>query len=177
VAITGGVAEGKSTVLEYLREAGYEVESSDRLAREVFQQDEVQASIARILGVSAPVRPELLRSELGRDSVRRAVNELTHPLILEALQLSKAAFFEVPLLIEACLQGYVDRVWVVTCGPEEQLRRLAERLGGTEAAEALIRTQLTSRVKMPFADRVIRTNRDERSVQRFVTESAQSDLC
>ena len=36
LALTGGVAEGKSTVASYLREAGFDVVSADDLAREVF---------------------------------------------------------------------------------------------------------------------------------------------
>jgi dephospho-CoA kinase len=176
VAITGGIAEGKSTVLGYLSDAGFAVESSDRLAAEIFRSGPVQAGVATLLGIAPPVPPEALRTALGDDSVRRGVNALTHPLILEAIDSSPATFFEVPLLVEACLQGLFERVWVVTCGPQEQLRRLAARLGSEAAATALIRTQLTSRAKLPFADRLIRTNQDGFAVMRSVTLAAQQEL-
>lgn len=80
---------------------------------------------------------------------------------------------EIPLLIEACLQGGFDRVWVVTCGADEQRRRLVERLGGEAGAEALLGSQLPTRAKIPFADVVIRTNQPEWSVKRDVALAAR----
>jgi dephospho-CoA kinase len=176
IAITGGVAEGKSTVLGYLRDLGYSVDSGDRIAREVFGADEIQASLAAILRLSPPVEPETLREKLADPAVRRAVNGLMHPRIMEELSLARCDFLEIPLLIEACLQDRFDRVWVVTCGPVEQLRRLTARLESEAAALALIGTQLTSRAKIAFGDSVIRTNYEEFTVKRCVTLAAQRDL-
>jgi dephospho-CoA kinase len=176
IAITGGVAEGKSTVLAYLRDLGHLVESSDRISRKVFESPGIQAGIADILKVSVPINPETLRERLSDGTIRRAVNALMHPPIVAAITAMPFDFIEVPLLIEACLQGHFDRVWVVTCGPEEQLRRLTARLGSEPAAVALIGTQLTSRAKIPFADSIIRTNREESSVKRCVSLAAQRDL-
>jgi dephospho-CoA kinase len=176
IAITGGIAEGKSTVAGYLRELGYVVDSSDRVAREVYERPDVQIEIAELLGLSAPVPRETVRAAISDDRIRRALNRITHPRILAAHRESSAAVIEVPLLIEACLQSLFDRVWVVTCGEQEQLRRLTARLGSEEEAAGMIRTQLTSRAKIPFGDRIVRTNRPESTVKRFVTEAAAADL-
>ena len=129
-----------------------------------------------MLGIDPPVEPATLREKMADPGTRRRVNALTHPLILEGLRSSKADFIEIPLLIEACLQGEYDRVWVVTCGLEEQRRRLIARLGDVSAAEAFLRMQLTSRAKIPFADCLIRTNCEESAVKRCVTDTAQRDL-
>jgi dephospho-CoA kinase len=176
IAITGGVCEGKSTVIEYLRDLGYDVDSTDRIAREIYQSRDIQESISELIGVPAPVPPELLRARLTDRSIRRAVNALTHPRIADAIRTLNVAALEVPLLLETCLQGDFERVWVVTCGAAEQLRRLTERLGSEDAAHDLIRTQLTSRSKIPFADALIRTNREESTVKRFVAMAASRDL-
>jgi dephospho-CoA kinase len=176
IAITGGVAEGKSTVLGYLSDLGYSVESSDRLGRTVFEAADNQRAISEILGIPPPIEPDQLRAKLSDPSIRRAVNALMHPQILAALSVAECDFIEVPLLIEACLQGHFERIWVVTCGPGEQLKRLSARLGGEPAARALIGTQLTSRAKIAFADSIIRTNREESSVKRCVSMAAQRDL-
>jgi len=169
IAITGGIAEGKSTVLGYLREEGYRVASADEIARHVFESDAIQLAIAALLGRKGPVGPEELRSALSASSAtRRAVNRLLHPVILKALEREDAQFFEVPLLIETCLQGRFDRVWVVTCGAEEQLRRLSVRLGSEEKAAQLIALQLPTRVKCVFADEIVRTNQSEDFVMSSV---------
>jgi dephospho-CoA kinase len=176
IAITGGIAEGKSTVAGYLRELGYEVESTDRIARQVFEGADVQREIAEMIGATAPVSPEIVREALQDDVLRRELNALTHPRILRLMEASAAPVFEVPLLIEACLQERFDRIWVVTCGEAEQLRRLVERLNSERAAKAMIGTQLASRAKIPFADRLVRTNQPEITVKRFVTDAAALDL-
>lgn len=169
IAITGGIAEGKSTVLGYLRDMGYSTASSDAIARQVFAQEATQEAIAALLGVPAPVAPEKLGEAISAShAVRRAVNRITHPLILAAIDREKAQFIEVPLLIETCLYGFFDRVWVVTCGREEQLRRLTLRLGSEKAASAFLRTQLPSEVKSAFADEIIRTNPPEEIVNSLV---------
>ncbi len=176
VAITGGIAEGKSTVLGYLRDLGCEVTSSDDIARQVFERDEVQSEIGRLLGVDPPVDRAAVRAALADPDLRRAINRITHPLIRACGRASLATCFEVPLLIEACLQGEYDRVWVVTCGEQEQLRRLEQRLGSRAEAEAMIRAQLPSRAKIPFADLLIRTNASENAVQVLVSSAFEREL-
>lgn len=174
LAVTGGIAEGKSTVLAHLREAGYETESADEIAREVFAGPEVQAFLGERLGSAAP---DLVRTAITSTSeFRRSMNAIAHPLILERLESSPAQVFEVPLLIEACLHFRFDRVWVVTCGPEEQATRLAKRFGDAATARAMLATQLPTAAKIPFADRVVRTNADKESVRRYVFEAVKYDL-
>ena len=177
LAVTGGIAEGKSTVLLAIRDAGYEVVSADDIARTVFQHEEVQASLSRILGREPPIDPEVLRSALFADPrIRHEVNRVTHPMILRNLRRSSAPVAEVPLLIESCLYGAFDRVWVVTCSPEEQLRRLSERLGDKNRAVQMVQAQLNSRAKLPFADRIVRTNLDLDTVRQYVFEGIRHDL-
>lgn len=177
IAITGGIGEGKTTVCGYLRSLGHEVASADEIARSVFEEPEVQAALASELGCSPPVDRQAVRDRLALDpAFRRVLNRLTHPVILRRLESVSARFVEVPLLIEACLQERFDRVWVVTCGWEEQLRRVAERLGSREKARLLIATQLPTRAKLAFADAVIRTNRPESDVQALVAELAAAEF-
>jgi len=162
-------------VLGYLSEAGYATAGSDAIASEVFQHPHVQAGLAEILGGNAPVTRDSIRSRLDDPEVRRRVNALMHPRILELLRGSQAQVVEVPLLIETCLQVEFSRVWVVTCGPEEQLRRLTARLQDESSARVLLTTQLSTRTKCAFADRIIRTNLPESTVRRLVLEAMKAD--
>lgn len=177
LAITGGAAEGKTTVVSYLAELGYSTASSDVLARQVFDSDRVQSGLSDLLGEDGPITAETLRARIWDNSaLRRAVNRLMHPLILERIENSRADVIEVPLLIETCLQGYFERVWVVTCGLEEQRRRLVLRLRDEDQADRIISTQLPSDVKCAFADVVVRTNRALEDVNRFVATMARRSL-
>lgn len=177
LAVTGGIAEGKSTVLRAVQEAGIEVASADEFAKQVFQQDLVQIELARIIGGQPPIEPERLKTALFADAgARRAVNRLMHPRILKGIESSQAQVIEVPLLVESAIQGQFDRVWVVTCGLEEQLRRLTERTGNAAGATRMIEAQLPSRARLPFADRIIRTNLEPNTVRLYVFDAIRRDL-
>lgn len=177
IAITGGVGEGKSTVLKYLHDMGVSTVSSDAVARRVFNSEPVQRQLSEATGMPLPILPEHLRDLFPKKpALRRTLNRIMHPLIRREVLASKALVAEVPLLIEACMVADFDRIWVVTCGPEEQLARVAARLGSVESAKRLIATQIPTRAKLPFADVVIRTNQPEESVKSYVAKVIRSEL-
>jgi dephospho-CoA kinase len=166
IAITGGIAEGKSTVLNWIGEMGWSTYSSDLAARAMFGEPSVQARLAEITGFGPPIDPADLRNAiLTSDAVRRAVNRAFHPLIGEKAAQQGATFHEVPLLFEACLQYRYDQVWVVHCGDAEQRRRLMARCGDEETVDRLLGLQVPTHLKLLFADREIRTNQADEHVR------------
>lgn len=177
IAVTGGIAEGKSTVLGYLREMGFKTSSADEIARHVFDDPPVNDELARLLGEEPPLDRHALREAIFADpSIRRAVNGVMHPRITEALMGRQADFIEVPLLLESCIQGVFGGVWVVTCGLEEQRRRLLARYGSEANLAGMLGAQLPTRTKVAFADVVIRTNLSPESVFRNVSEALRNGI-
>lgn len=169
LAITGGPGEGKSTVLQIIAAQGLPVASADVVARQVFDLPESQERIAQHLGLALPIDRQALRDLVLHDAAaRRKLNAIMHPRTIAALRATGAHAVEVPLLVEACLLREFDRVWVVTCSAQEQLRRLELRLGSASAARDLIAAQLPTDVKSAFADRIVRTDRELSRVRRFV---------
>jgi dephospho-CoA kinase len=176
IAVTGGIAEGKSTVLGYMASAGVSTLSSDAVAREVFEEPEVQRELSRLIN-SEKVDRDALRARIAEEPhLRREVNRLMHPFVWKKIRNSKAVAVEIPLLLEACLQGEFARVWIVTCGPEEQLRRLARRLGSEDQAKKLIASQLPTQAKLVFGDRIVRTNEPPTGVCHRVVEMIRHEL-
>ena len=173
VGITGGVAEGKSTVLRYLREAGYRVASADDAARRILDIPDVRQAVARAASLDVSfARAELMERLSSRPESRRAVNRVLHPYIVDALAETGAEFIEVPLLVETGLQDRFEEVWVVTCGVEEQVRRLVERVGDKAAAQQILALQLPTTAKVPFADVILRTNEPRRRVKAYTLRAA-----
>lgn len=174
VAVTGGIAEGKSTVLQIAADQGYATVSADAIGREVFAEPETQQSIRKALDLEhSPDLRTSVRELIAADRAARArLNEITHPEILARMFAQyperTIVLYEVPLLIETCIQRLFDQTWVVTCGKVEQLRRLTERLGDQAQAEALIAAQIPTRAKFAFADLVIRTDIEMPLVHRTV---------
>lgn len=169
LAVTGGAAEGKSTVLGYLAALGVRTASADEAAALVLARPEVRARVAYAAGLPEGFdRAELWRVLLGSPESRRSVNAVLHRPVVDALEAEDAAAVEIPLLFEACLWAEFGYVWVVTCGPEEQLRRLESRLGNREDAALSAGMQVATAAKAALADAVVRTNRPESDVSSDV---------
>ncbi len=175
VAITGGIAEGKSTVASFLANMGVEVISADEIARHCLESKEVKSQIQNQLGLAANFSRINLRDAItGNDIARRNLNSIIHPLVVERILESDADVYEVPLLIESCLMSLFQSIWVVTCGPKLQLERLTSRLNDGALAQKTISLQLDSEVKCAFADHIIRTDEPLSSVQSVVEALARS---
>jgi dephospho-CoA kinase len=172
VAVTGGIAEGKSTVIRWFEQWGARGLSLDSIAHalSVPQGALWQAIIAEFgQGYLLP-DGELDRRQLGEavfadSALRRRLNRISHPLILQQMRVEVGHIreqdanaliaVEVPLLVECALYADFDRVVVVEAGKAVQLARLlASGLGEQEARKRLA-SQLPTRVKRIFADWVV----------------------
>src|SRR5687767_4589671 len=97
IALTGGIAEGKSTVLQYLKDMGVLVETSDGIARELFSEPYIQRELSAVVGVKEVVPSELRSAIASSSDVRRKVNRVMHPAIRLRIKQSLATVIEVPL--------------------------------------------------------------------------------
>ena len=182
IAITGGIADGKSTVCALLEEMGHTVVSADDIVHELHTDPTILAKVRDEIGkdyvAAYGIDRDALREALSVDpEVRRQLNEILHPPVMSEVivrtQTDGLAFAEVPLLIETATQGLFDEVWVVAAGVEMQRIRLIARLGSQEAADALLSTQLPTAAKIPFADRVIRTNEPVETVKSTIARHVE----
>lgn len=169
--LTGGIASGKSTVSQMLRQLGAELIDADQVAREVVEpgQPALAEIAARFPGVLTP-EGRLDRAELGRrvfadPAQRQALNAIIHPRIQEAFLARTQALegrgvpqvvYDAPLLIENGLHRLMDGVILVAVPEEVQKARLIAREGLTEeAAQARIDSQLPLEEKRRHATWVI----------------------
>ena len=176
IAITGGVAEGKSTILRYIKEKGLPVLSADDIAKEVLSEDKFQKAVAEGLNLNLPLNRQDLRLLILEDSAaRKKLNHILHPEILKRLLASKISIIEVPLLFEAGVENSFDKIWVVTCGEEEQFRRLNERLKDTVLAKKLIGTQIPTSEKYKYADLVFDTRNSEDFLRNQIKKALMTE--
>lgn len=175
LAVTGGAGEGKSTVVGILRDIGCRVASADEIVKTLWDDPLVQDRVTMALHLPLPLDKATVRNLILSDvAARRELNSIFHAQTIERILADSAEIVEVPLLFESCMQGLFQRVWVVTCGPEEQMNRLVSRLGDKAAAESLVHAQLSSRVKCAFADEVIRTDQPLYAVKHVVESLART---
>ncbi|MBV6457618.1 MAG: Dephospho-CoA kinase [Fimbriimonadaceae bacterium] len=121
----------------------------------------------------ARTKDEVREIVLANEEARHALNRLTHREVAVRMLAAEVDAIEVPLLIEACLYDRFQEIWVVTCGLEVQLLRLIERLG-EDQAKKMLRLQLPTRAKLPFADVIVRTVAPPSNVSSFVRKVLQS---
>jgi dephospho-CoA kinase len=174
VALTGGIATGKSYVRSRLEQAGVPTIDADRLARDAVAPGSpgLQAIAARFGAGVLTAGGELDRRALATlvfadAAARRDLEAIVHPFVRRATDswfasLDPAAHAmavaDIPLLYETGRDRDFDVVIVAACDPETQMRRLAARDGLTgEEARLRVAAQLPLDEKIRRADHVVHT--------------------
>jgi dephospho-CoA kinase len=175
VALTGGIATGKSHVLEQFRRRGVPCLDADTLAHGVTASGtEATAAIAARFGADI-LAPDgaVDRAKLGPIvfadlSARRDLEAIVHPAVYRAIAAGVRAFellgndpfavVAVPLLYETGAEKDFDRVVVTACSLQTQLGRLRERGMLEDAARQRIAAQWPTEQKTSRADFVVNTD-------------------
>ncbi|MDR6692293.1 dephospho-CoA kinase [Microbacterium sp. 1154] len=188
LALTGGIASGKSTIAALLADRGAVVVDADAIVREVQSPGSpVLADIAAEFGpgVLQPDgsldRPALGALVFGHPDRLARLNALVHPAVrTESERRFAAAFagdpsavvvYDVPLLAEARGGDAWDLVVVAHCPAELRVRRLIDARGLSESdARARIGSQASDEDRLALADVVIDTSADMDATRRQVDD-------
>lgn len=175
VALTGGIATGKSHVLAECRRLGVPCLDADELSHGVTAAGtEATVAIAARFGShvldaeGAVDRKALGPIVFADESARRDLERIVHPAVYRAITAglrgfellgdSPLAVVDVPLLFETGRAGDFDKIIATVCDPDRQLARLRAR-GLTEAdARARLAAQMSADEKAVRADFVVQTN-------------------
>jgi dephospho-CoA kinase len=175
VALTGGIATGKSYVLDRFRRLGVPCLDADELAHGVMAAGtEATHAIAsrfgeRMLNKDGAVdRAKLGPVVFGDEAARKDLEAIVHPAVyrsivgglraFELLEAPRVAVVDVPLLYETGHEGDFDRVIATFCSLPTQLARLTERGLSESQARQRIVAQMPADQKAAKADFVIRTD-------------------
>lgn len=202
IALTGGIASGKTTVSEQLAQLGARVVDTDVIAHAL-----TASTGGAIAAIAVEFGPHLLAADgsLNRQamrelvfsnaSARKALEGILHPFIYAEAQAmgctplsadESYVVFVVPLLVG--LDGdatrwrtRVQRIVTVDCAPELQMVRLMARAGlSLDAAQSIINAQANREQRLACADDVIGNDGDHfalnAQVQRLHAQYAQMSL-
>ena len=176
IGLTGGIASGKSTVIQYIRYQGYPVIDADKLGHKVLEPGNpgyskvIEKFGKGILNKDKTVNRLILGGIVFSDpSKLKTLNEISHPIIAEMVLkefkslVSKDSkgivFLEAALLIEANWYNMCHFTWVVTLDSKDAIRRLQKRDGlGESEAKSRLESQLTAKERLGFADVVLRND-------------------
>jgi dephospho-CoA kinase len=175
VALTGGIATGKSHVLQRLRARGVPCLDADDFAHGVTAAGtEATAAIAARFGTDvldsagAVDRRKLGPIVFADAAARRDLEAIVHPAVYRAIAAGIRAFelvdaaplavVDIPLLYETGHAGDFDKVIVTVCPPEMQIERLIARGLSDQQANERLAAQMPAAEKADRADYVIRTD-------------------
>ena len=185
IAITGGIACGKSVVSREIRKFGAEIISADAIAHELSEpgQPIYDAYVEHFGREILDPYGRLDRRAIGRIvfndlEQRKWINQTTHPMLLNRVREKLVEFQErglpiavldVPLLFEAGWDYLADEIWVVWLNKKKQLSRLMyrNRLSLLEAT-ARINAQMNVYKKRARADVVISNNRTRPQLKALI---------
>lgn len=172
IGITGGIATGKSTFVECLRNVQPVAAffDADEAAHALLNQPDVENQIRHDFGAEVFSRGgDLNRTKLraivfGDATKKLALEQILHPRIRRQWR-TKAKehrnspeffFADIPLLYETSGETLCDRVVVVACSYKVQLARLTQRMSLKELeAEQMIKSQMPLEEKIARADHVV----------------------
>ena len=182
IALTGGIASGKTAVADLFAKLGVPVLDTDQISRDVVAPG--MPTLARLV---AEFGAEILDAHGGLDRARmrervfndpaqrRKLEAITHPAIREELARRAAAaggdyqIHVIPLLVETGRAEVYDRVLVVDCPQEAQLARLQARDGTSrEQAEEILAAQSSREERLNAAHDVIENTGTLADLERFV---------
>ena len=179
IGLTGGIGSGKSTLAQLLVARGVALIDADAVSRQ-------------LTAAGGPAMPDIKREfgqafiaadgSLARDRMRELVftqpearlrlQALLHPRILSALleqesllinQGKPLVLLDIPLLVESAhWRQKLDRVLVVDCSTDTQIRRVMQRSGMTaEQVQGIMATQANRAQRLSAADWVIDNDSDD----------------
>ncbi len=198
VALTGGIASGKSEVERRFAARGISIIDADLVAREVVATGSagltaiIDAFGADVLDTDGSLDRKAMRKRVFTDAgARHRLESIIHPRVRLTLQervavvRSAYGMLVIPLFVESGEYHWVDRVLVIDVPRALQIKRLLARDGITvELAESMLDAQATREQRLAVADDVIdnSTSLDQLDVvvemlhQRYLSLAASKNV-
>lgn len=179
IALSGGIAAGKSTIAEHLRSRGAVHIDADLLAREA-----VAPASRGLKAITERFGPGVLSSDGSLDRAKlgslvfhderelTALNQIVHPEVRKLAEAKIAAavladpeaiiVYDVPLLVEASVDLPWDLIVIAEAPEETRIRRMVSLRGmSEEEAKRRVRNQASDDARRAVADVIIDTSTTE----------------
>ena len=188
IGITGGIASGKSTVTNFLRQEGYKVVDADALVHKlqnpggrlyrILLEHFGQEIILENGELNRPLLASLIFSnpsklEWSKETQGEVIREELATLRDQLAQTEDIFFMDIPLLFEQGYESWFDEIWLVYVDKKTQIERLMNRDHmNVEEAQARLESQWSLSKKKKLASHII----DNSGTQKELVEQVASLL-
>lgn len=171
LGLTGNIGCGKSSLSTIFREKDIDIVDADIIARQIYDDEDLLKKVYDTFGTEVRNDDNTLnRRALGRivfndDEKLIQLNKLTHPVIRQNVsdqiefyknQNKKIVVLDAALLVESDYLNFIDKLLVVTCDENIQIKRIKNRDNcSTEEALSRIKSQMSQEDKVKYADYII----------------------
>lgn len=190
IALTGGIASGKSLVSNFFRELKISVIDTDIISREILHSNksilcEIRNSFGNhIFSEQGELKRKKLRKIIFENRKKRLLlGSIMHPEIrketLKRIQMEEGVYhiIVIPLLYNSPMKNDVDRIIVVNCTDTIQLQRLLKRDSETiSQAKHIISSQASRQDLLKIADDLIQNNQSKQETKSQVIKLHQKYL-
>ena len=192
IGITGGIASGKSTVTEFLRQKGFQVVDADAVVHQLqkpggrLYQVLVEHFGEKVLLENGELNRPLLASLIFSNPEEQEWSKRTQGEIIREelaalrnqLNQTEALFFmDIPLLFEQNYASWFDETWLVYVNRDVQLERLMKRDQiSKEAAESRLNSQWPLERKISLASHSLDNNGNQEQLIAQVVQLLE-EMC
>ena len=192
IGITGGIASGKSTVTEFLRQKGFQVVDADAVVHQLkkpggrLYQVLVEHFGEKVLLENGELNRPLLASLIFSNPEEQEWSKRTQgEIIREELaalrnrfaQTEALFFMDIPLLFEQNYASWFDETWLVYVNRDVQLERLMKRDQiSKEAAESRLNSQWPLERKISLASHCLDNNGNQEQLIAQVVQLLE-EMC
>lgn len=192
IGITGGIASGKSTVTEFLRQKGFQVVDADAVVHQLqkpggrLYQVLVEHFGEKILLENGELNRPLLASlifsnpeeqEWSKRTQGEIIREELAALRNQFAQTEALFFMDIPLLFEQDYASWFDETWLVYVNRDVQLERLMKRDQiSKEAAESRLNSQWPLERKISLASHSLDNNGNQQQLIAQVVQLLE-EMC
>ena len=192
IGITGGIASGKSTVTEFLRQKGFQVVDADAVVHQLqkpsgrLYQVLVEHFGEKILLENGELNRPLLASlifsnpeeqEWSKSTQGEIIREELAALRNQFAQTEDIFFMDIPLLFEQDYASWFDETWLVYVNRDVQLERLMKRDQiSKEAAESRLNSQWPLERKISLASHSLDNNGNQEQLIAQVVQLLE-EMC
>lgn len=170
IAVTGGIAVGKSSLCCILSRLGYPVISADSHAKKALSPNaSIHSTILKLFQFEKTLDPQVIAQKIfSYPRLKKQFEDIIHPWIIQSILTEekefkkkgcRVIFYEIPLLFEKNLESDFDFIVLVNCKKNIQKVRLMNRMSISKSqAEKRINSQWTQKEKFSKSDLIVDNN-------------------
>lgn len=186
LGITGIFGSGKTIVAKLFAKHGYKHINTDAIGHKLLNKKPIKKKIIKEFGKSILIKNKIDRKKLKNiifydNKKLLKLNKIIHPSIIKEIESiirkskNKNIVIDAALLIEAKALNLVDKLIVVKINKKEQLKRtLKKKKYNKKEINNIIKSQLSQKEKLKYADYIIDNSRGlrntEKGVERIITQ-------